>query len=112
MPEYSSGAMREQITIQTESRTADGGGGYTQAFTTNFITNASVNPISGKEDYKQGQLRDTTLFEFVIRYRSDKTVTAANRILWRSRTFQVRSVINHLERNKYLVMRAEENVAT
>ena len=104
--------MREQITIQTESRTADGGGGYAQAFTTNFTTNASVNPVSGKEDYKQGKLRDTTLFEFVIRYRSDKTVTAANRILWRSRAFQVKSVINHLERNKYLVMRAEENVAT
>lgn len=112
MPEYSAGAMREQITIQTEARTADGGGGFAQTFATNFTTFASVNPLSGKEQYKQGQLQDTQMFEFVIRYRSDKTVTAANRILWGTRTFQVKSVINHMERNKYLVMRAEEKVAT
>jgi len=112
MSEYSVGSMREQITIQTEARSADGGGGYTQSFTTNFTTYASVKPLTGKEQYKRGQLHDTTMFEFVIRYRSDKTVTAANRILWGSRAFQVKSVINHLERDKYLVMRAEENVAT
>ena len=50
-------------------------------------------------------------FEFVIRYRSDKNITAANRILWGTRVFQVRSVVNYNERNKYYVITAEENVA-
>ena len=112
MPEYSAGSMRKNITIQTEVRAADGGGGYVQTFVTNFTAYSSVNPISGNEQYKQGRLNDTQVYEFVIRYRSDKTVTPSNRILWGNRIFQVRSVINHMERNKYWVIRAEEKVAT
>tara|TARA_R110002153_G_scaffold186691_2_gene339804 strand:+ start:296 stop:634 length:339 start_codon:yes stop_codon:yes gene_type:complete len=112
MPEYSAGSMRNSITIQTEVRAADGGGGYAQTFVTNFIANSSINPISGNEQYKQGRLNDTQLYEFVIRYRDDKTISPSNRILWGSRIFQIRSALNHMERNKYWVIRAEEKVAT
>lgn len=112
MPEYSAGSMRKNIAIQSEVRAADGGGGYVQTFTTSFTAYFSVNPISGNEQYKQGRLSDTQVYEFVTRYRSDKTVTPSNRILWGTRVFQVKSVINHMERNKYWVIRAEEKVAT
>ena len=110
--ELSAGSMREQITLQTEARAADGGGGYTQSFTTNYTVYASVKPVSGNEQYQQGQITDTQQYEFVIRYRSDKTVTPKNRILWGSRVFQIKSVINDMERNKYLVITAAEGVAT
>lgn len=112
MTEFSAGAMREPITIQTETRTSDGGGGFTQGFSTHFTCFASVRATGGDERYEQGQLIDTQMFEFVIRYRSDKAVTAKNRILWGTRVFQVKRVDNHMERNKYLVIKAEENVAT
>ena len=104
--------MREQITLQTEARAADGGGGYAQTFVTHYKAYASVKPVSGAEQYQRGQLTDTQQYEFVIRYRGDKVVTPKNRILWGSRVFQVKSVINDMERNKYLIIKAEEGVAT
>jgi SPP1 family predicted phage head-tail adaptor len=111
MPEYSAGSMRHEITIQTEARVADGGGGYAQTFTESFTVYAAMEDVSGKETYKQGVVLDTKMYEFVIRYRSDKAVTAANRIKYGSRTFNIRTVNNTGERDKYLVIRAEENVA-
>lgn len=110
--ELSAGSMREQITLQTEARVADGGGGYAQSFTTSYKVYASVKALSGNEQYQQGQITDTQQYEFIIRYRSDKTVTAKNRILWGTRVFQIKSVINDMERNKYLVITAAEGVAT
>jgi len=112
MTQFSAGAMREAITIQTETRTADGGGGFTQGFSLHFTCFASVRSTAANETFDQGQLIDTQTFEFVIRYRSDKAVTPKNRILWGTRVFQVKSVVNHMERNKYLVIKAQENVAT
>ena len=112
MPEFSAGSMSKTITIQTEVRTSDGGGGYVQSFITNFTTRSSVTPITGDEKYTQGQLSDTQLYEFVMRYRADKVIIPSNRILFGSRVFQIRRTINHMERNKYWVIRAEEKVAT
>tara|TARA_Y100000996_G_scaffold348282_1_gene286831 strand:- start:7831 stop:8169 length:339 start_codon:yes stop_codon:yes gene_type:complete len=111
MGQFSVGAMREQVTVQNQTRTADGAGGYSETLVTNFKTFASVKTKIGREQVKQGQLQDRKQFEFVIRYRSDKNITAANRILWGTRVFQVRSVVNYNERNKYYVITAEENVA-
>ena len=103
--------MRHIITIQAETRTSDGGGGYTQTWTDYHEAYASVRPVSGAESYKQGQMSDTQLYEFVIRYETKRTITPAHRIKYGTRMFQVRTVINHEERNRYLIMRAEEKVA-
>lgn len=111
MPKFSPGDMRQQITVQTESRTSDGGGGYAQTWTDSFTAWATVRPISGNERYNHGQLQDTQIYEFVLRYDSTRTFTPANRVKLGTRTFQVRSVINHEERDKYWVARADERVA-
>ena len=111
MVDYSIGSMRERITVQVEARTADGSGGFTKAYSTDFTTMAYVKPLRGQEPFLQGQLTETVIFDFIIRYRSDKSVDPTKRILYNSKIYNITSAINLDERNRYIVIRAEKGVA-
>lgn len=106
---YSNGSMRELIAIEGVTRTADGGGGFTNAWSTSQSLYAHAVQTSGTEPYTQGQLSEKGAWKFTTRYVSG--VTTANRINWGSKLFNIRSVINEDERGKYLVIVAEEGVA-
>ena len=105
----SNGAMRQLIVIQSVSRTADGGGGYTNTWNTAQSVYAHVEQSSGTEPYLQGQLTEKGMWRFTMRYTAG--ITTADRISWNSTTYNIRSVINEDERNKFLVIIAEEGVA-
>ena len=109
--DYGIGSMRESITIQVETRTADGAGGFTKTFATDFTAMAFVKPLRGQDPFLQGQLTETVFVDFVIRYRSDKTVTPAKRISYNRQVYNVISAINLDERNRYIVIRGERGVA-
>jgi SPP1 family predicted phage head-tail adaptor len=109
--EYGAGSMRDTITIQVETRTADGAGGFTKSFATDFTAKAYVKPLRGQDPFMQGQITETVFVDFVIRYRSDKTVTPAKRISYKSNIYNIISSINLEERNRYLVIRGERGVA-
>jgi len=111
MVDYSIGAMRESITVQVEARTADGAGGFTKAYSTDFTAMAYIKPLRGQDPYLQGQLTETIIFDFVIRYRSDKSVNPTKRILYNSKVYNITSAINLDERNRYVVIRGERGVA-
>ena len=105
----SNGAMRQLIVIQSVSRAADGGGGYTNTWNTAQSVYAHVEQSSGTEPYLQGQLTEKGMWRFTMRYTAG--ITTADRINWNSTTYNIRSVINEDERNKFLVIIAEEGVA-
>lgn len=109
--DYGIGSMRELITIQVEARSADGAGGFTKAYSTDFTAMAYVKPLRGQDPFLQGQLTETIIFDFVIRYRSDKTVDPTKRILYNSKVYNIISSINLEERNRYIVIRGERGVA-
>jgi SPP1 family predicted phage head-tail adaptor len=106
----SNGAMRQLIVIQSVSRAADGGGGYTNTWSTAQSVYAHVSQVSGTEPYLQGQLTEKGLWRFTTRYIAG--ITTAYRISWNSGIYNIRSVINEDERNKFLVITAEEGVAS
>jgi len=105
----STGAMRELIVIQSISRTADGGGGYTNSWATAQSIYAHVRQLSGSEPYTQGQLSSEGRWQFTARYVAG--VTPTHRISWNSKIFNIREIINDDERDKYLIINAEEGVA-
>ena len=106
------GPMRHQIKIQTEAQTDDGGGGYVLGWTTTATVWANIKPISGREHLLTAQLADIITHRITIRARSDLTFTGKNRILFGTRAFNVKHVINVGERDRYLELQAEEGVAT
>ena len=56
------------------------------------------------------QLEARVSHRIVIRYRDD--VTTNDRILWGSRTFNIRAVIDREARGRWLELLCEEGVAT
>lgn len=106
------GPMRHQLALQTESQVADGGGGYALTWTTAATVWGSVKPVGGREHTQTAQLADVVTHRIIIRYRSDITPTGKYRILWGTRAFNVKRVVNIDERNKYFELSAEEGVAT
>lgn len=104
------GKLRERITIQSETSTPDGGGGYTVGWNNVATVFAQVKPQRGKEALEAMQMRDTQLYDVVIRYRAD--VTPKHRISWGSRIFNIRAVMNKDERDRYLTLVCEEGVGT
>ncbi len=106
----SAGKLRERITIQSETTTPDGGGGYTASWTNVATVWARVTPTRGNEALEAMQMRDTQLYDITIRYRND--VLPKNRVLWGSIELNIRAVANKDERDRYLTLVCERGVGT
>lgn len=98
--------LDKEITIQSNTQTTDSQGGYTESWATLATDWADIQPASGFEKFQANQLQAKITHNIIIRYRSD--VTAANRILYGSRTFAIKEVINMSEANTYLKIKAVE----
>lgn len=119
MLEHRAGELRHRITIQREDKEDDGiggqqpktsypsdGSGWTNVYCS---VAASIEPISGGEAIVARQMQDTVTHKIVMRYRDG--ITAAMRVLFKGRVFNIREVRNFDERNWKLELRCEENVA-
>ncbi len=106
------GRIRHRVTIQSESQTADGAGGYGLAWTDLATTWAAVEPLNGRERLQADQVQDETTHQITMRYRSDVVPIGKYRVLFGTRTFNVTSVINPDERNISLTLLVEEGVPT
>jgi len=102
------GTMRERITIQSETASADGQGGSTSGWTTFSTVWARVQPLRGREQREALQVQDEQVYQVTVRYLAG--VTPKMRILWGARTLNIRSVVNADERKRFLEMVAEEGV--
>jgi SPP1 family predicted phage head-tail adaptor len=104
------GERRKHVILQSEQQTPDGAGGYTLAWT-NFATVwAEITPVTGDTVFVSGHLEAHITHKMTIRYLAG--VTTDMRILWNSRTFNIRAVTNVEERNRVLELLVEEGVAT
>lgn len=108
---FSAGSMREEIVIQAQVRTEDGAGGFATEWTDYWPTWAAVNQLAGSDPYFHGRVEDVRVCDFVFRWRDDREVTIRHRIRWGSRTFKPVDIRNEMERDRYIVARAEENTA-
>tara|TARA_R110000796_G_scaffold149072_2_gene265944 strand:+ start:446 stop:790 length:345 start_codon:yes stop_codon:yes gene_type:complete len=107
------GKLRNKITIQNTALSTDNYGGYTTGRTTYLTAFAQIKSKAGKQVFNEQsgeQISNPQDFEFIIRYRSG--ILTSMRILFGSRTFDIKSIEDDNEYNKYIKVIATENVGT
>lgn len=103
------GAMRARITIQQESPTPSGGGGYALVWSDVATLWASIEPAGGREVLQGARLESRITHRITIRYTAG--ITAGMRVLYGSRSFNIRAVTNPDERRRFMRLLAEEGGA-
>ena len=107
------GELRSRVTLQQESRVADGGGGFSNTWT-NLASSptvwARIEPLRGREVLQAMQLQSPVTHRVTLRYRGD--VRAGMRLVAGARAFNIRAAINLEERGRWLELLCEEGVAT
>ena len=107
------GKLRNKITIQNTDLSGDTFGGYSTARSTYITAFAQIKPKSARQifsDTTGERIQNPQEFEFTLRYRSG--ITTAMRILFGSRTFNIKSIENDNEYDKFIKIIATENVGT
>tara|TARA_R110002153_G_scaffold233263_1_gene386647 strand:- start:127 stop:495 length:369 start_codon:yes stop_codon:yes gene_type:complete len=109
------GDLRHSINLQTRNKSADSGGGFTSSWTTTRNLFAKVTPRSGQEKFEAGRLDHSITHDIYTRYYSDinfKSNGGQMRISWSdngvTRTFNIKSVIDVGERDRFLIFRCSE----
>lgn len=89
--------LRHRVKIQTLTDTADGEGGFTQAWATASTVWAAIYPMRAQQvaDYKSIDVDA----DFLIKVRGDVSVAETQQIVYDSRTFEVLTVENAQERD-------------
>lgn len=114
------GAMRHRVTIQSISRTSDGGGGSSIEWAKVADVYADIQPQSSRESEfgRDNGFREVTTHKVLIRYRSG--LTTAHRLYqsYRSngaqvtRVFNIKGILNIDNKNKILELSCDEGVPT
>lgn len=102
--------LRTTVALQSQTRTADGAGGYALSWSTYATVQGGLKQTSGREVEQADRLSAQAGFRCVIRYRSD--VAAQHRIVIDSLAYQIRAIENVEFRNRWLVLTLESGVAT
>lgn len=109
------GDLRHSINLQTRARTTDSGGGFTSAFNTTRTLFAKIVPRSGDATFEAGKIDHTITHDIYTRYYTNinfKSNGGQMRISWSdsgvTRTFNIKSVIDVGERDRFLIFRCTE----
>ena len=89
--------LRHQITVRQKTLVDDGYGGQTETLTTVYETWAAIWPVNAKETRENMRTESNVTHNIRIRYRSG--ITHAMIIVFGSRTFEIKSIINVEERS-------------
>jgi SPP1 family predicted phage head-tail adaptor len=102
------GSLRHRIVVErpVEAQAADGSIVTTwETFATAW---ASIEPLVGREYFAQQREQATVSHKIRMRYLPG--ITHKIRLVWGSRAFEIESVLNVAERNRELVLMANETV--
>ena len=105
------GEMRERVTIERATTVADGGGGQTVTWAAVYSSiPAKVQPVRGREGQVQG--REMTVETYLVEVRHGYTITPLDRVVWGSKTLNIRTVQNRDMVYRRLVMECELGFGT
>jgi len=110
--------MRQKLFLQTQTRTADGGGSEAVTWSTSATVMGWIQPKSGGERLFGDQLEERITHIITIRHRKD--VSHRNRLVYEykengityTRIFNVRRTINRDSKDRFIDIMCEEGVAT
>lgn len=100
------GELRHRISLQVPQDGSDGQGGAVRSWATAMTVWALIEPVSARELWQVQEVQARITHQIRIRYQHG--ITATMRVLYGSRTFNIRAVLNAEERNIYLDLLAEE----
>jgi SPP1 family predicted phage head-tail adaptor len=104
--------LRHKINIEREQDTPDGLGG--SAITWSNITasplRAKITPLNGNESLKAMRLEAKVSHKITIRFRDD--LLSSDRINYKGKLMQIRSIIDLEELHKWIEIMADEGVIT
>ena len=107
------GKLRNKITIENPALNNDTYGGYSTTNITYIKAFAQVTPKPAKQifsDTTGERIQNPQDFEFLIRYRTG--LTTSMRVKFGTRTFNIKSIENDNEYDRYMKIVATENVGT
>lgn len=104
-----SGNLRKQITLQSEMPSGDNAGGYGLSWTNVMTVWVEIKPITGQKIFIDSHLEGHTTHQVTMRYQSG--VTTDMRMVYNSRVFNIRAVLNTDESNRWLRLLVEEGTA-
>ncbi len=105
--EMRSGTLRHVIDIQDAAMVSDGIGGYVSSYSDIYSNlRASIWPLSASEHISNDKIELSITHRIKIRYRSG--VKADMKVVFGSREFNIKSIINSEMRNIMLEMLCEE----
>lgn len=88
------GKLRHQVKLQRVTVAADSHGDQTKTWTDLATVRASIEPLSGREFLQASQVMSDITVRIRVRGRSDITLTPKDRVLYGTRTFDIRHVID------------------
>jgi len=100
------GRMRHRVSIQQVTETKDTYGATTRTWATIATVWAAIEPIAGREYFYAQQVQSNVSHRVTIRHRAG--VTPKMRIMHDSRTFEIESVRNLGERDRWLELMCSE----
>ena len=103
------GDFRHKVSLQRKDIVSDGVGGSTVAWTEYATPWTKITPKTGGEKVYLNRLNASGLSTVVMRYRSD--ISESDKLVYRGNEFQIRSIINVEERDRYTELTIERGVA-
>jgi SPP1 family predicted phage head-tail adaptor len=107
--DFSAGGLRQTITFEEKTQIPDGCGGITDGWQKVLTARAQIKPVSGSERYQSMRLEATVTHQLIVRY--NPFIKPWHRIRFGDRYFNIRSILNVEERNRWMIIKAEEGVA-
>lgn len=106
-PLFKTSNYRHRVIIEQATESSSANGVVTQTWATYYKCRAAIIPLNGNEYYQSKQVAADVTTRFRLLYCSKSAgITAKMRINWNSTYFDIESVINPLEANKEIIIRA------
>jgi SPP1 family predicted phage head-tail adaptor len=96
----------QDLIVKTTTKVSDGGGSYTYTPTDFYPCRGAVIPLRGKEYFQSDQIQGETTHRVIIPYYAG--ITTAMTVSMGSRSFEILSAINPVERDEAIEMLCKE----
>ena len=98
--------LTKRVKLQGVAHVSDDQGGFTDVWTDEATVYAALEPVKGYEKYQAMQAGTPVSHNVTMRYRAG--VTTKTRLLYGSRVFDIKEVLNLNEDNRVLKLKAIE----
>ena len=109
------GNLDQRVTLQRRTRTPDGMGGFTEAWTDLATVWAQVLPLRGSEKWEAMRVSPDDRMKIRIRWRGDANgqpyYTSADRLVWRGRTYNIESALPWGGRQAFIELGVKEGAS-